>query len=531
MRRNTQLTLGAMLITFLIALACGGGDPLESAVIGTDKEGNPGPTFVAHYSVVVLDPEEPVVATRVVLSQPEVTANPGQPVILSATAYDAAGLPVTGVQLQWRMRDPNAGSVNNVGFLLGGLIPGVYPGALEVIVTQEVNGETVTLVIQTTVKIVLSLGQRLLSFVGVYPSTVTVRPGQFIGLGALGWDGQGRFIPGLQFDWSMEDPKAGSIDVFGFFTAGGTPADYPNAIRVRAIHTTSQDTILRENFVSVTIGEGAPPGIVESVEIVPSSVFLEPGDEVQFFAFAFDGNSQPVKDVDFLWSVESPASSNIDHLGKLTANAEFGHYPGAVRVTAIQALPEGEVRIEDSANVTVMQPESQRKLAGTSIVPSSVALDSGQRFLFTAIAFDENGTETPGVSYSWEVVDPRAGSIDELGVFTAGDVAGTFSDALRITAIQGSGKDQRSATSYASVGIIGDLEKITVRPAPVFVRPGQSVLLQVTGHDANDLPVFPLRSKWGMENPKAGSIDSAGVFTAGNQPGEYVNAIRVEVRE
>ncbi len=208
-----------------------------------------------------------------------------------------------------------------------------------------------------------------------------------------------------------------------------------------------------------------------------------------------------------------------------------GHYPGAVRVVAIQGFPEGEIRIEDSADVTMIQPKAQRKLASVSIVPSSVALHSGQRFPFTAIAFDQNGAVTASVNYSWEVVDPQVGSIDKLGVFTAGDVAGTFPDPVRIKADQGEREERRSATSYASVGIIGDLEEVTIRPVPVIVRPGQLRLLQVIGHDANGLPVAPLRSRWSMENPRAGSINAAGVFTAGYQPGEYIDAIKVVVTE
>ena len=532
MKRYIPFILCSAVVILLIGLACGGDDSLSPGVMEIVKAGESKPSFVAYYSVVVLDPEEPVVAARVVLLPPEVTVNPGQMVIVNSVAYDVAGLPVSGVQLQWRMRDPNAGSVNNNGVFVGGLNPGIYPRALEVVVTQEVNGETVTLITQATVNIAEGLGPRFLSSVGVYPSTVNVRPAQFIGLGVLGWDGQGRFIIGLKFEWSMENRQAGSIDKFGFFTAGATLGDYPNAIRVRAIHTTSQGTIIvRENFVSVIIKEGAASGVVGSVEIIPKAVFLEPGDEIQFSVHAFDGNSQPVRVVDFLWSVENHLIGKMNQLGELTAGGAFGHYPGAVRVVAIQVVLEGEITVESSADVTVIQPEAQRKLAFVSIVPSSVSLHSGQRFLFTAIAFDKDGAAAPGVSYSWEVVDPQVGSIDRLGVFTTGDMAGTFPDAVRIKADQGEREERRVVISYASEGIIGDLEEVTIRPVPIIVRPGQSLFLQVTGHDANGLPVAPLRSTWSMENPRAGSIDSAGMFTAGEQPGEYIDAIKVVVTE
>ncbi|MFQ5873760.1 MAG: hypothetical protein ACE5JL_08155, partial [Dehalococcoidia bacterium] len=331
--------------------------------------------------------------------------------------------------------------------------------------------------------------------------------------------------------WTVEDPRAGFIDRFGFFTAGDGVGDYPDAIGVLGVQTTPQGEIVRENFVSVTIGEGAPPGVVRNVELIPNSVYLEPEDVVVFSVHAFDGNSQPVRDVVFSWSVQDPQAGSIDSAGRLRAGSGVGYYPEAVRVVAIQTSAEGEVRVEDIAHVTVVEPETLGILSSGYVLPSSVALNPGQRFIFTAAAFDQNGEGIGGVSRAWDVLDPRVGSMDEYGVLTAGDVTGVFPDAVRLELVQGEGPDRRVVVSYASVGIVGELQKAAIQPARVVLRPGQSVLFQAKGYDANDLLVSPLRGVWSVEDPEAGTIDQAGLFTAGDTPGEYVNAVKAVVSE
>ncbi|MFQ5933779.1 MAG: hypothetical protein ACE5KI_03975, partial [Dehalococcoidia bacterium] len=147
------------------------------------------------------------------------------------------------------------------------------------------------------------------------------------------------------------------------------------------------------------------------------------------------------------------------------------------------------------------------------------------------IALDRDGLETGGVSYKWDVVDPTVGSIDQYGVFTAAYQTGVFPDVIRVEVEQGDGPDRQVTVTYASVGIIGELEKAAVQPTRAILRPGQSILFQVRGFDSNDLLVSPLRSLWSVEDPEAGSIDSSGLFTAGDQPGEYINVIKVVVTE
>lgn len=519
------------LFTLAIVVACGSDDSFAPSLIGTAREDTSKPSFTAYSSVVILDPEAPPVASGITIIPEEITIVPGQTVILNAVAFDDIREPVPGLDLIWSVANPIAGTINESGVFAAGRLEGIYPGAVEVEATQDIGTETITLSASAKISITENVNKRSLSTVGVYPSTVNVRAGQFIGLGALGWDSQGRFIPTLRFEWRMEDPQAGSIDELGFFTAGDTLGEYSNAIRVTATQPTPDGDTVRDNFISVVIGEDTDAGIVRNVEIIPKSVFLEPGDGISFSVHAFDGSSRPVEDVEFTWTVADPQAGVIDDLGALTAGSQLGHYSESVQVVATQTLPEGEVQVVDAAHVTIIEPPSPETLASTSIVPSSVTLRPGQKFIFTIVAFDETGEEVGAASYDWEVLDSRAGSIDEIGVFTASEEVGVYSDAVRVT-LTGDGLPNGAAPiSYASIAIVGELQRVLIQPSRVVLRPGQTVLLQTIGFDSNDLQVSPLLSRWSVENPEAGSINSAGFFTAGDQPGEYTNAIKAVVTE
>ena len=526
-------TIASAALGILLLLgACGNDGDVSGPVILSDVgDQDSEPAFVVFASVVVLDPEERAPVTSVVISPREVAVYPGQEVILGAIAYDSAGAPVSGVRFQWRVTDPRVGIVNDSGLFVAGFSLGTYLEALELTAIQELGEETISVSTKASVDIREDTYQRVLNFVGVYPSQVTLRPGQFIGLGALGWDVQGRFIPSLKFEWSVEDPRAGHIDEFGFFTAGEDTGNHPNVIRVVAIQSTPQGDVVREGFVSVNIGQEAPGGVLSNVEVLPDSVFLKPGEEMVFSARAFDDNGRPVRDVDFRWIVDDPRIGVIDDTGKLVAGPEAGRYPAAVRVIGTQVLPDEQVSAGADADVTVVESEHPGMLASAHILPSSVDLKPGQRFIFTMTALDQNSNEVGGVSAAWNVVDSRVGSIDQFGVLTAGDEAGIYTDAVRVQVANGKGFDGEAAVAHATVGIIGDLGGVEVLPIRAILRPGQSVLFEIKGYDVNGLSVAPLRGSWSVEDSRAGNIDSIGLFTAGDEPGEYVNAIKVTIVE
>ncbi len=97
------------------------------------------------------------------------------------------------------------------------------------------------------------------------------------------------------------------------------------------------------------------------------------------------------------------------------------------------------------------------------ITPGSVSLEVGQTQQFIATGYDQNNRVITGLSFTWSVVDPAAGSIDDSGLFTAGTVEGTYPDVVKTEA--------ESIAGYASVSIT----MLTPNNAPVAVDDAYSV--------------------------------------------------------
>jgi len=531
MIRLASTILATGVIILLILNSCGSGDGVSPSVIGAPGEEGSQPTVIAFATVVVLDPQAEPVLSRVNIMPVQVSLAPGQAVIMDALVFDATGTLLREVGLQWRVKDPRVGTINDWGGFLAGSTPGFYPGAIDVVATQETPDGTTNLSAEASVQIIGDFEPSLLYSLGLYPSNISVQPNQFIGLGAMGWDAQGRFMLGLRYKWSMEDPSAGSIDELGFLTAGEVNGRYPNSIKVTAIQSTPQGDVARVGFVSVTIVEKAETSVLTEVEITPDRVHLDPGMGVSFFAHAFDAGGRRLDDVSFEWVLEDPTAGSLSAYGRFTAGSVVGGFPDSVRVIATQESPNGTVSAEGAITVMVIEPRLGRTLFSAHVLPSSVALVSGQRFVFIGVIFDQFGKGIVAVNTTWEVVDPRAGSIDEFGIITAGATPGIYPDAVRAQVVHGDGPNPQITVAYATVGIIGELQRAEVQPRRLILRPGQTFFLSARGYDANGLPISPLRNSWTVVDPAAGTINAAGIFTAGDQPGVYVNAIKVVVTE
>ncbi|MBI4311650.1 MAG: hypothetical protein HY681_07695, partial [Chloroflexi bacterium] len=67
-----------------------------------------------------------------------------------------------------------------------------------------------------------------------------------------------------------------------------------------------------------------------------------------------------------------------------------------------------------------------------NIVPQEVSVSPRQAVQFNVIAYDTNGVRLFDVIAAWEVLNPAAGTIDDLGFFIAGAKPGAFTDVIRV---------------------------------------------------------------------------------------------------
>jgi hypothetical protein len=82
---------------------------------------------------------------------------------------------------------------------------------------------------------------------------------------------------------------------------------------------------------------------------------------------------------------------------------------------------------------------------------------------FTAVAFDADNVTVEDAEFTWEAVN-GGGNITAAGLFTAGNVSGTFTDTVKVTATA----DNISRTAFATVVVAA----LPVTEPPVRLPPG-----------------------------------------------------------
>lgn len=483
-----------------------------------------GPAKVAFATIVVDRAQTGPGLDRIQVAPAQAVLSPGQRAVFSVLALDAEGRPVRDVAFQWNLKNATAGALNPTGLFTAGDALGTYQDSIEVIASSGGRMAAATV----SVEIVQPGDEttRTLDTVVVIPGELIVRPGQTAGVGALAWDTQGRFVPNVQFRWNIRDPRAGSVDQLGFFTASDTHGQYPDAIIVTASQETPNGKTERQSYVSVTIAATINRGRLSSLSVIPGAVSLRPAQRVDLTARAFDGSGQALRDVTFSWEVLTPGAGSLDRPGRFIAGQQAGRYTEALRITATQGSGPDRISLSTTVDVTVTSPVPLTALAAADVTPAAITLAPGQRFPFSARGLNVDG-RTVAVSVAWEVLTPTAGAISKLGVFVAGQAPGIYRNAVRAQVVQQFPDTTRTAEAFVTVNVVGPLERVEIVPLTIALSQKQPWRLRAVGYDLNGLEVPNLRLLWSVENPQVGTIDQSGLFVAGTTTGVYPQAIKV----
>lgn len=148
-----------------------------------------------------------------------------------------------------------------------------------------------------------------------------------------------------------------------------------------------------------------PAAAQQSVQILSDTSQVLVGRTAKFSAIVRDQQGNPVQGGAVTWSVNNISIGSISSDGTFTAR-----FLGTVRVQA---------RSGSLFSETTVQTIPSR----VAISPGSVNIDVDQRERFTAAAFDADGREIAGVSWTWSVTNNRLGTsqvgrIDSLGNLT-----------------------------------------------------------------------------------------------------------------
>jgi len=162
------------------------------------------------------------------------------------------------------------------------------------------------------------------------------------------------------------------------------------------------------------------------------------------------------------------------------------------------------------------------KLATITVSPNSpnanLVANSSQQF--TAEGRDARGALF-AITPTWSVV-ASGGTIDTTGLFTAGAVAGSYFNTVRATEGDVSGN---ASVNVTLPPLSPALKTITVTPAGPDTLPATtSRQFLAVGKDSAGR-VVPFTPVWSVI-AGGGSINNAGLFTAGTVPGIYINTIK-----
>lgn len=288
--------------------------------------------------------------------------------------------------------------------------------------------------------------------------------------------------------WSVA-ASGGAINASGVFTAATTPGTFVNTVRATVGSVSGNAT--------VTVLGGAAASIVVS----PNPQSLAVGATQQYTAVIRDAASN-ILAITPNWSVVAGGGS-INSAGLFTA--------GNVAATFNNTVVASVGAVAGSATVTV----TAGPLAFITVTPNPKDLAVGGAQQFAAAGTDASGNSVP-VTPVWSAV-AGGGTITAAGLFTAGNSSGVFANTVKATS--------GSVSGFATVTVSpGALATITVTPNPVTMATGTAQQFAAVGRDGNG-NIIPISPSWAVVNG-GGTINTAGLFTAGGTIGAFPNTVR-----
>jgi len=292
--------------------------------------------------------------------------------------------------------------------------------------------------------------------------------------------------------WSIAN-GGGTITADGVFTAGDSAGTFTNTV-VAAVGSVSSAS-------TVTVTAGA----LANITVTPETVTVSVGGTQHFVAVGKDVHGNVVDISDRVWSLSS--GGTIDTSGTFTAGNTPGSFPGTIHVMSGSICADASVVVTTGPLATITITPS----------PATVAIRATQQF--TAVGRDAHDNVL-AITPAWSVVE-SGGTIDpSTGLFTAGAIAGTFTNTVRVSS------GAVSATATVTVPA-GPLESITVTPTPVSLAIGALQTFSAVGHD-DDGNVVAITPTWTVTSG-GGTITGVGVFTAGTVSGTFTNTVRASV--
>lgn len=304
---------------------------------------------------------------------------------------------------------------------------------------------------------------------------------------AIGYDFEDR-VATISPVWSAS--AGGTINATGFFTAGTVPGVYPAAVQATSNGLTGTATVTVIAGALATIAVTPNP---DTTLILATQQFVAVGRD------AFN-NIVPITPG---WTLTAGGGA-INGTGLFTAGAATGTFTNTVRATSGAIFGTATVVVIPGALATI------------TVTPNPDTTQILDTQAFVAVGRDAGNNVVP-ITPTWTVTNAGGSINGGTGLFTAGGTIGTFLNTVRAT----SGAVFGTATVVVTAG---PAATITVTPNPDTLDVGATSQFVATGRDASN-NIVPITEVWTITNG-GGTIDAAGLFTAGNVEGTFTNTVR-----
>ena len=302
--------------------------------------------------------------------------------------------------------------------------------------------------------------------------------------------------------------------------SGQTVTDGANQIEVRAVA-----------FASVLVTD-APKSLVaplDRIRISPTSIVVDPGETIQLTATAFSRDGGQLSDIEFVWTAPDSRAGTMAEDGRFQAGATPGVFDNSISVIGIQNTPAGIQYTSTQTAVTVVGEAMAPALARLEIIPDRPTVLLHQIYRMRAVGLDADGIVIPGVSFAWRLNNPGLGRLNEIGLLTVDGDEGRYEGAISVTGVW----RDIEATAVTDIQVVSapkedDYLNVHALPQRFFLDPGQRIQLRAVTLNGLGRIAAGTELRWDMVDARAGSIDGNGHFVAGDTPGVYAEAVRVE---
>lgn len=259
----------------------------------------------------------------------------------------------------------------------------------------------------------------------------------------------------------------------------------------------------------------AAPAAAVRITVEPNPARIAPSSSQHFTADVILDDGRIVSTSRIRWTA-SPALGRMRPDGTLTASATAreGLVTAAAEIDGRLVVGHAFVRI-------VATPQTAAR--ALVVLPRHARLGSGEAVSFDARLVDGSLAE----NVEWRVIPDALGTIDVSGHFTAGTTAGEG----RVVALSRSDAGVRIGQARVFVRATDGRDStpsaaahLTLLPRRLVLQPGESSTL----HIEKDVPAGA-KIDWRVEPPSLATVTADGTVTAGNDPGDGIVRVRVQM--